>query len=255
MRDDDDLRKMLGAHGATSAVTSRTKTWIMDWLTAHIGATDQALARHLRARVAWWMFGSRAPPCGGHAADAVAPRRARFARLFTRRRRECVARPRGALEAHSEPVLRSRHRYTPTSREEPAVTIQWTTALSVGIAELDAQHQEMFRRAGRLLDALTPAAGIDVRPLIEALQGYAVEHFCVEEAWMRDARFPGYVRHKAEHDRFIEDLHALAREHESRGRAAFASLGAAKWLTQWLDEHVSGTDSEMGRFLASRRAS
>ena len=137
------------------------------------------------------------------------------------------------------------------------MTIQWTTALSVGIAELDAQHQEMFRRAGQLLDAMAPAAssGGDVRPLIEALQAYAVEHFCVEEAWMRDARFPGYVRHKAEHDRFIEDLHALAREHEARGRAAFASLRAAKWLTQWLDEHVRGTDSEMGRFLASRRAS
>ena len=52
VRDYQDLRKMLCAHGATSAVTIRTKTWIVDWLTAHIGATDQALARHLRARVA-----------------------------------------------------------------------------------------------------------------------------------------------------------------------------------------------------------
>ena len=134
------------------------------------------------------------------------------------------------------------------------MTIQWTTALSVGIAELDAQHQEMFRRAGRLLDAMAPGAAGDVRPLIEALQAYVVEHFCVEEAWMRDARFPGYVRHKAEHDRFIEDLHALAREHEARGRDAFAKLRATQWLSQWFDEHVRGTDAEMGRFLAKRSA-
>ncbi len=135
------------------------------------------------------------------------------------------------------------------------MTIQWTTALSVGIAELDAQHQEVFRRARRLLDAMAPGAPAQEIPTaIEALQAYAVEHFCVEEAWMRDARFPGYVRHKAEHDRFIEDLHALAREHASRGRSAFESLRAAQWLSQWLDEHVSGTDAEMGRFLARRSA-
>ena len=135
------------------------------------------------------------------------------------------------------------------------MTIQWTTAFSVGIAELDSQHQELFRRAGMLIDAMAPrGAGDEARLHLEALQAYAVEHFCVEEAWMRDARFPGYVRHKAEHDRFIEDLHALAREHEARGRGAFESLRATRWLAQWLDEHVKGTDAEMGRFLARRGA-
>ncbi len=132
------------------------------------------------------------------------------------------------------------------------MTIQWTNALSIGIAEIDAQHEELFRRAGRLLEAMGPGASRDVRPLIDALQTFAVEHFCVEEAFMRDAHFPGYLRHKAEHDRFIEDLHALAREHEAHGPGAFASMRAAGWLSDWLREHVSGTDAEMGRFLAKR---
>jgi hemerythrin len=134
------------------------------------------------------------------------------------------------------------------------MTIPWTPDLSVGIDEIDAQHRELFRRAERLLEAMAPGAGEDARPLIDALQAFAVEHFCLEEAFMRDARFPGYVRHKAEHDRFIEDLHAIAREHEVRGRGAFESLRASQWLRGWLREHVSGTDAELGRFLAKRGA-
>jgi hemerythrin len=157
------------------------------------------------------------------------------------------------LETHRAPVLPCRRRPT-RSREERRMTIQWTPDLSVGIAEIDAQHLELFRRAGRLLAAMAPGAAEEARPLIEALQACAVEHFCLEEAFMSDARFPGYVRHKAEHDRFIEDLHAIAREHEVRGRGAFDSLRAAQWLKGWLREHLSGTDVEMGRYLAERSA-
>jgi hemerythrin len=128
--------------------------------------------------------------------------------------------------------------------------LQWTTALSVGIAEIDAQHQELFRRAGQLLEGLRKGEPDEVGTLIEFLHEYAVVHFGAEEASMRIARYPGYVRHKAEHDRFIGDLLTLAEEHDRNGAGAFMALKASHWLSQWLKEHVSGTDAEMGRFLA-----
>ncbi len=71
---------------------------------------------------------------------------------------------------------------------------------------------------------------------------------------MRAARYPGYLRHKAEHDRFISDLLALAAERDERGSGAFVSLKVNHWLVEWLKTHVSGTDAELGRFLTRRSA-
>src|SRR5690242_236110 len=100
--------------------------------------------------------------------------------------------------------------------------IQWTPALAVGIDEIDGQHQELFRRAARLLDAIRAGRHPDeLSELIRFLHAYAVEHFGLEEGWMRDVSYPGYLRHKAEHDRFISDLLALAEEHAQKGSTAF----------------------------------
>ncbi len=133
------------------------------------------------------------------------------------------------------------------------MTLQWTQALSGGVDEIDDQHRELFRRAARLLEGLRKGEPEEIGGLIDFLYEYAVTHFGAEEEFMRQARYPGYLRHKAEHDRFISDLHALAGEHERKGAGAFMALRVNHWLVQWLKEHVSGTDAELGKFLARRR--
>ena len=37
--------------------------------------------------------------------------------------------------------------------------MRWEPELSVGVLEIDEQHQELFRRAGALLDALHDSRG------------------------------------------------------------------------------------------------
>jgi hemerythrin len=134
------------------------------------------------------------------------------------------------------------------------MTLQWTNALSVGVTEIDGQHQELFRRAGQLLDALEAGKRAEVVELIQFLQGYAVEHFGLEETWMRETLYPGYVRHKAEHDRFIADLRLLARDLDDHVPRVLVPFQLGRWLAQWLKDHVSGTDKELGHYLARRSA-
>jgi len=134
------------------------------------------------------------------------------------------------------------------------MALEWTTALSVGVEEIDSQHRELFRRAAGLLEGMEKGEPEEIGGLVDFLHRYAVTHFGAEEALMREAHFPGYVRHKAEHDRFVSDLLALAREHEKNGPGAFISLKVNFWLERWLRGHVSETDAELGRFLARRTA-
>jgi hemerythrin len=134
------------------------------------------------------------------------------------------------------------------------MSLTWTSDLSVGIDEIDKQHRELFRRAAALVEGLRRGEPGEIGELIEYLHQYAVTHFGAEEATMRAAKYAGYARHKAEHDRFIADLLTVAEEHGRRGSGAFMAVKLNRWLTEWLKQHVSGTDAELGRFLARRSA-
>lgn len=48
VREYHELRRLHEASGASTAVTIKTQSWLVDWLHTHIGRTDLALARHLR---------------------------------------------------------------------------------------------------------------------------------------------------------------------------------------------------------------
>jgi hemerythrin len=129
--------------------------------------------------------------------------------------------------------------------------LEWTPALSVGIEEIDGQHRELFRRAGRLVEGIRRGDPEEVEELVDYLHGYCVSHFGAEEAAMRDARYPGYARHKAEHDQFIADLLDISVESDEGG-GAFVAVKIDHWLSGWLRDHVSRIDTELGRFLNDR---
>ena len=130
--------------------------------------------------------------------------------------------------------------------------ITWKESLSVGIASIDEQHKELIRRATKFLDGLNARSRQEVGVLFSYLRIYAVAHFGEEEAAMRTAEYPGYERHKAQHDRFLSDLLGLTAEQEKRAGSGVSPEDVGVWLGNWIFEHVSRTDAEMARYLLSR---
>jgi hemerythrin len=128
----------------------------------------------------------------------------------------------------------------------------WTPALAVGIEEIDAQHQELFRRAGRFAKALESTDRQEIGILLSYLRMYCVTHFGAEENWMRDVKYPGYAAHKAEHDRFVKDILALSAEHEKRRGPGLEPMRIGGWLSAWLKEHVKQSDVAFAAFLRAR---
>jgi hemerythrin len=135
---------------------------------------------------------------------------------------------------------------------EATMTIRWTKALSVGIASIDEQHKELFRRAKAFLEGVEGRSRQDVGILLSYLRTYAVTHFGEEEEAMRASDFPGYERHKAQHDRFLKDLMILSREQDKRGGKGVPAADLGTLLRKWMHQHVTVTDAEMARYLVSR---
>lgn len=133
-------------------------------------------------------------------------------------------------------------------------SLQWTPALAVGVAEIDAQHRELFRRAERLITTLRAGDRGEVLPLLAYLDEYVVHHFEAEERLMKEVGYPGREAHAAVHQAFRADFAALVRDFRRTGPTALVALTVHNWLSDWLRMHLCGVDLELGRFVAARRA-
>jgi hemerythrin len=100
--------------------------------------------------------------------------------------------------------------------------IQWTQALAVGVPEIDAQHQELFRRAER------------------------------EERYMHEIGFPGLEAQRSAHNAFRDEFAMMVTEFERKGPTPLVALRIHNWLSDWLRKHVGGMDVEIGRFAAQK---
>ncbi len=132
-------------------------------------------------------------------------------------------------------------------------SLQWSPALAVGVPEIDAQHQELFRRAERLIGALRAGDRREVEPLVRYLSDYVVEHFAAEERYMREIGYPGLEGHRAAHDAFREDLAEMLADYQRKGPTPLVALTMHNWLSDWLRRHTGGLDQEIGRFAEAKR--
>jgi len=138
-------------------------------------------------------------------------------------------------------------------------TVAWSEALSTGVAEIDAQHQELFRRVNRFLVAVGERRDLDeLQGLLDFLGRYVHEHFAEELRMMKLSAYPGLGDHLAEHQLFAREFHLRSAELQASGPTAALARRLEHLLVDWLRDHVAGTDQAMGawfaRFIGGRRA-
>ncbi len=133
--------------------------------------------------------------------------------------------------------------------------IEWSPSLSIGIAEIDAQHQELVRAFNALEDAMQHGQGTDrVLPTLRFLGEYAVRHFGAEEDLMRRHAYPAYAEHRAAHQAFRNDFARLLKETESSPLRVAKTMEVSRKLLDWLFTHIKRMDREMGAYLGANGA-
>jgi hemerythrin len=132
--------------------------------------------------------------------------------------------------------------------------VAWTSALAVGIDEIDAQHRELYRRIDAFLGALAEKrAREELTPLIRYLQGYVRTHFAEEQRMMEFSFYPALGDHLLEHQHFDGELERLADELQQTGPTYGLAKQLVALLVDWLDNHLVTTDRRFGTFLAAFR--
>ena len=119
--------------------------------------------------------------------------------------------------------------------------IQWTPAMSVGMAELDDDHKQLIQ----VINQLAESAGdrtrsAIVRQCLMALRRYAERHFAREEKVLTVCDFPGLDVQRSEHGDFIERLRKVT-EHfdaEPEGAASVVNEELLSFLKSWWNHHI-----------------
>jgi hemerythrin len=134
--------------------------------------------------------------------------------------------------------------------------MEWSDTLSVGIATIDSQHKELFKRINNLVTAIKQHRCMDeIDGLISFLEDYARVHFSDEEKHMKQAHYDGYDEQRADHKRYLAALAELkgqASLPREPGSSYDLSAAANQVVVDWIVGHIMKLDKKFGDFLRAR---
>jgi hemerythrin len=131
--------------------------------------------------------------------------------------------------------------------------ITWDPKLETGIAEIDEQHQLLFRKAASVLEAVKAGhGGMELRQTIAFLADYAAVHFETEERVMRAAGFPGADAHAEIHRRIARRLAEVAADFEADGVTAGLVADVEAMMRGWVTMHIMEKDRALADWLAAQ---
>ena len=136
--------------------------------------------------------------------------------------------------------------------------MEWTEKLSIGVDLIDSQHKELFVKINELVAAIKDhTCKYKITDVIRFLEDYIVFHFSEEEEYMRRNDYPGYLRHKARHDFFMENFIELKKELQKleggKRRGSYElSVMTNQIVVDWILDHIAEVDKRFGEYLKSR---
>lgn len=130
--------------------------------------------------------------------------------------------------------------------------IEWDDKYSVNITKIDDQHKHFMSIINKLYDALMvdqhPKPVID--KIVNELVDYTDYHFKTEEDWFDKHNYPEKEAHKQQHDDLRAQVYKL-RDDFAANRVEI-DLSVLSFLTEWLVEHILGSDMEYSPYLTSK---
>lgn len=128
-------------------------------------------------------------------------------------------------------------------------TFVWNEKYRVNVKELDDQHRVLIGLVGQLDDAMREGKGKETLGLILGkLVDYTKTHFAAEERLMKACGYPEYHEHRLIHEKMAAKVIDL--QHQFKAGKVMLSLEVMKFLTDWLQKHILGTDKKYSPFLS-----
>jgi len=128
---------------------------------------------------------------------------------------------------------------------------EWKSEYSVNVPSIDGQHQNLFRMAAELRDAVMAGTSeAAVAKTMDRLVQYIQVHFAYEERLMRVCDYPELAAHLAEHEALTRQV--LRFQRDLRVRPQPIAIRLLKLLKSWLENHILKSDRKYVPYLNER---
>jgi len=120
---------------------------------------------------------------------------------------------------------------------------EWNDNLSIGIANIDNQHKQLFQMLNQLNDISDSSEKQEAAySCLIKMKKYSEEHFMDEEIFMMTTNFPELDAHKKEHEAFIEKISG----YEAAQKISYIPYDdMVNFLKEWLILHIQGSDMKI----------
>jgi hemerythrin len=153
----------------------------------------------------------------------------------------------GIWDGKKQPALQEK-RMSP--KPNPA---EYSPDLTLGIAELDEQHQTIFTMLGRV-DSVSPDMyrqldddeTDEMLDIMNDLKDSFMQHFSYEENLMDEADYPGLDDQQDAHERFLDDITRM--EAELMNGSSIPPVKIHGYLADWFDAHIREMDLPFAQF-------
>ncbi len=126
--------------------------------------------------------------------------------------------------------------------------IEWKEEFSVGIADVDHEHQELIGLINDLHDAMSGEnASVTVMEFLGEIHSHVSAHFALEERIMRIHNYDQYQDHKDDHERLLDEIRDIMDDYEEN--AWFSDSEFAESLEKWFTNHFRNRDARLHKHL------
>ncbi|MDW7990907.1 MAG: bacteriohemerythrin [Anaerolineae bacterium] len=129
--------------------------------------------------------------------------------------------------------------------------VAWSDELSLGIPQMDEQHQRWIDILNGFYDAIERGDREEaISHLFKGVEEYTSFHFSAEEQFMADIGYPDLENHRKIHQSLIDQVHSARERYGQGDRKAARELAA--FVLSWLYTHIAKTDKKYSEYYASR---
>jgi hemerythrin len=129
--------------------------------------------------------------------------------------------------------------------------ITWQPQFNLNINIIDQQHQMLVAMINDLYEAFSSGKDRQIlAKLINKLGVYAAMHFAREEHYFEVLSYPDSEGHLQEHSSFDEKV-CLFEDDFNSGKQDL-TINVLKFLSDWLVNHINGSDRKYAPFLKER---
>jgi hemerythrin len=135
--------------------------------------------------------------------------------------------------------------------------MEWSEKLAVGVATIDSQHKELFKRINNLVLAIKEhRCKSEIDGTLKFLDDYARVHFAEEEKHMKDTHYAGYAEQIEAHKKYLAALAELKAEAalpRVPGSTYDLSATTNQVVVDWIVDHILKLDMQFGEYLRNRK--